>query len=384
MKYDLDHCPDRRATESEKWRRYPPDVLPLWVADMDFVCPEPVTRSIVDRARHGIFGYPQDPPELRELIVERMAELYQWAIQPEDIVFQPGVIRGFNRACHMFTGQGGEVFVQTPVYPPILFAPHNAGLVRRELVLVNDEKDGYVVDYDVFDKSINSNARLFILCNPHNPVGRVFRHEELSRMAELCLSRGLIICSDEIHCDLVYREHRHIPIATLDPSVAASTITLMAPSKTFNIAGLDCSFAIVQNTDLRKRFKGAHRGLISGINLFGWTAAVAAYREGREWLEQVLTYLHANRELLIRFVENELSPIKMSPLEGTYLAWLDCRGLNLQQSAYDFFLKQAKVALSDGAIFGKAGEGFVRINIGCPRSLLSEALERMKSAMSKI
>jgi cystathionine beta-lyase len=384
MIYNFDTCPDRRATESDKWRKYPPDVLPLWVADMDFVSPEPVKRALLERVEHGIFGYPQESAELREVIVARLAERYGWAIRPEEIIFQPGVIRGFNRAVHLVAEPGAGVLIQTPVYPPLLHAPHNAGLARHETALTRLADGTYTIDWDAFEAAITPQTKLFILCNPHNPVGRVFCQDELTRMAEICLRHGITICSDEIHCDLLFPGHTHIPIATLSPEVAANTITLMAPSKTFNIAGLDCSFAIVQDPSLRRRYQHAHRGLISGVNVLGWTAALAAYRAGQEWLTQVLAYLEANRNFLADFVKNELPGIQMTPLEGTYLAWLDCRNLKLDTSPYEFFLAQAKVALNDGATFGPGGEGFVRLNLGCSRDTLFEALGRMKAALHRL
>jgi cysteine-S-conjugate beta-lyase len=382
MIYNFDVCPDRRVTESAKWRLYPEDVLPLWVADMDFVSPEPVKRALLERVEHGIFGYPLESAALREIIVARMAELYQWTVQPDEIIFQPGVIRGFNRACHTVAKPGAAVLIQTPVYPPFFGAPGSAGLTRQEMQLTRLPDGSYAIDWDAFETAITPETRLFILCNPHNPVGRVFRRDELTRMAEICLRHEVLICSDEIHCDLLFPGHTHIPIASLSPEVAANTITLMAPSKTFNIAGLDCSFAIIQNSSLRRRYQHADQGLISGINVLAWAAALAAYRDGQEWLTQVLAYLDANRKFLADFVQKELPGIYMTPLEGTYLAWLDCRALKLEPSPYEFFLKQAHVALNDGAMFGQGGEGFVRLNLGCPRPILTEALQKMKTALT--
>ncbi|MEW5718642.1 MAG: PatB family C-S lyase [Chloroflexota bacterium] len=382
MIYDFDTCPDRRRTECEKWDHYPADVLPLWVADMDFVSPEPVVRALRERVAHGVFGYGAEPRELRDLIVARMAERYAWQIQRDDIVFTPGVIRGFNLACHTVGAPGGGVLVQPPVYPPMLSAASHAGMIRQEAQLARATDGSYSIDWDIFESAITEQTRVFILCNPHNPVGRVFRRDELVGMAEMCLRRGVVICSDEIHCDLVYSGHRHIPIASLDPEIARNTITLMAPSKTFNIAGLDCAFAIIQNEELRKRYKHASRGLMGGINIMGWVGAVAAYRDGQEWLTQALAYLESNRDYVYAFVEKELPGITITKLEATYLAWLDCRATGLDRP-YEFFLRDARVALNDGATFGCGGEGFVRLNFGCPRSILREALERMKTALTE-
>ena len=380
MIYDFDTCPDRRGTECEKWDRYPADVLPLWVADMDFVSPEPVVRALRERVAHGVFGYGAEPSALRDLIVARMAERYAWQIRREDIVFTPGVIRGFNLACHTVATPGGGVLVQPPVYPPMLGAADHAGMVRQEARLTRTADGSYYVDPDAFESALTEQTRLFILCNPHNPVGRVFSHDELVCMAESCLRRGVVICSDEIHCDLVYPGYRHIPIASLDPEIARNTITLMAPSKTYNIAGLDCAFAIIQNEELRKRYQHAHHGLLGGINVMGWTAALAAYRDGQEWLTQALAYLESNRDYVYAFVENELPDIAITKMQATYLAWLDCRAVGLDHP-HEFFLQNARVALNDGTTFGRGGEGFVRLNFGCPRSILYEALERMKAAL---
>ncbi len=234
MIYDFDHLIDRRVTESEKWRKYNEDVIPMWVADMDFISPEPVIRALRNRVEHGIFGYPQnvmnDPqggPGLHQTLVNRMAERYNWQIQPEDLVFIPGVVRGFNVACHALAMPESRVLIQTPVYPPILKAPENADLIRQEMLLTPLPNGIYSIDWQAFEATITDQTRLFILCNPHNPVGRVFGREELEYMAGICLRHGVVICSDEIHCDLIYSGNRHIPIASLSPETAQNTITMM-------------------------------------------------------------------------------------------------------------------------------------------------------------
>ncbi len=381
MKYDFDFLPDRQHTESVKWGVFDKDVLPMWVADMDFRSPEPIIRALQERVSHGVFGYAMEMPELRETIQKHLAESYHWSVSPEEIVFVPGVVKGFNLASHMFSAQGGGVLMQTPVYFPFLSAPANAGLERQEMELTRMQDGSYCVDYDRFEETITDQTRLFILCNPHNPVGRVFRKEELERMAEICLRHNVMICSDEIHCELLFSGQQHHPIATLSPEVAQNTITLMAPSKTYNIAGLDCSFAVIQNPELRKQYKAAGQGLTGHVNLMGLVAALAAYQSGQEWLEQALVYLEANRDYLYRTVRDELPGIHMTSPEGTYLAWLDCREAGIEGNPQKFFLDKARVALNEGATFGKGGEGFVRLNFGCPRPMLEEALNRMKSAL---
>lgn len=381
MPYNFDHLLDRRSSDSLKWNLYDAEVLPLWVADMDFVSPEPVLRALHARIDHGVFGYGKAPAELREVIVERLARLYGWRVTPEDLVFLPGVVPGFNLAARALTTPGDGLLIQTPVYPPFLEVPAHAGLTLNSMELTRRADGYYEIDFDVF-AACAARSRLFLLCNPHNPVGRAFHEDELRQMAELCLRHGVTLCSDEIHCDLLFSGTRHIPIAALDPEIAAQTITLMAPSKTYNIAGLECSFAVIQNPDLRRRFEAARQGMVPGCNLLGYVAALAAYRNGQEWLDEVLRYLEANRDFLRQFVAAELPGITMSPLEATYLAWLDCRALELPGKPCDFFRERARVGLNDGATFGPGGEGFVRLNFGCPRATLTEALMRMKAALA--
>lgn len=382
MNYDFDTPINRRNTDCAKWSKFDQDVLPMWVADMDFVSPQPVIEALQERVAHGVFGY-LDPglPEFRRVFVERLAALYHWEVQPEDLVINPGVITGFNMACQAVGKPGSGILLHTPAYHPFLRAPENANRFRQDVELLRDEDGHYSIDWEGFDKAITRQTSLFISCNPHNPVGRVFRQDELERLAEICLRRGVVICSDEIHCDLVYPGERHIPIASLAPEIAANTITLMAPSKTFNLAGLKFSVAIIQNPDLRRKFQRVGVDLAGGVNLLGTVAALAAYRDGEDWLEQLLGYLHTNRDYLYDFVTNQLPGISMVPPEGTYLAWLDCREAGIEGNPCEFFEKQARVGLNDGAIFGLGGEGFVRLNFGCPRSILSEALERIKEAL---
>jgi cysteine-S-conjugate beta-lyase len=389
MTYNFDTFPERRGTDCAKWDFYMKDVLPMWVADMDFVSPPQISATLIERAQHGVFGYPlgtdgnpRELKEIKEVIQQRLAERYNWQIRLEDLVFLPGVARGFNMACHMFAGQPGSVVVETPLYKPILAAPAHARLERRDVMFRQDLSGKFHTDWDDFISALQSGASLFILCNPHNPIGRVFTQEELERKAEICLKAGVVICSDEIHCDLVYSGQQHIPVASLSPEIAANTITLMAPSKTFNIPGLQFSFAVVQNKQLRKRFIKAQQGLVGWVNLMGLTAALVAYRDCQDWLDELLLYLQANRDLLASYFQTELPSIDMTPIEGTYLAWLDCRkAVPKGSDPYQIFLEQGRVAFNDGASFGKGGQGFVRLNFGCPRTMLEEALERMKKAL---
>jgi len=388
MPDNFDELINRRGTESFKWRAYPDDVLPLWVADMDFMSPEPVRRALREAVDHGVCGYPRglygvgpELPEYADVIVARLRDRYAWAVEREDIVFLPGIVVGLNVMSNMFRAQGGSLVVQPPVYPPILDTAQTAGLIRCEAPLVRQSDGTYAVAWDQFEAALHADTRAFVLCNPHNPVGRAFRRDELERMAELCLARDVLICSDEIHGDLIYRGQPHLPIASLDPEIAQHAITFMAPSKTFNTPGLQASFAIIQNAELRQRFQAARQSLVHSINLLGLIAMRAAYSEGQAWLDDLLGYLEANRDFVYDFTTNELPGLSLAKPEGTYLAWIDCRGANLE-NPYEFFLNQAKVALSNGAIYGTGGQGFVRLNFGCPRATLEEALQSMKQALT--
>jgi cystathionine beta-lyase len=381
---DFDQRINRRRFQSTKWHRYDRDVLPMWVADMDFRSPEPVIDALRERIDHGVFGYGVAPPRLREVIVERLQRLYSWGVSPEDLIFLPGVVTGFNLVCHAVTHPGQGVLIQTPIYYPILHAPADAGLSNDEMQLTRRPDGRYEIDFDILEETITERTRVFILCNPHNPVGRVFRRHELARMAEICLRHNILICSDEIHSDLLFDDNRHLPIASLAPEIADQTVTLMAPSKTYNIAGLKCSVAIVQNPVLREKLKTTQAGLVAGVNVLGYAAALAAYRDGQPWLDGVLRYLEANRGFLIRYVENELPGITMTAPEGTYLAWLSCHEAGIPGNPHQFFLEQGRVAMNNGAVFGRGGDGFVRLNFACPRSVLIEALDRMKSALATL
>ena len=381
MQYNFDKLIDRRLSECVKWNAFEADVLPMWVADMDFESPRSVTEALEARVEHGFFGYPQLSDDLRGLVVDWIASQYRWKIQPTDLVFVPGVVTGFNLACQTLRGRPGSVLLQPPIYPPMLKAPLQASLDRKDALLMQTAGGEYQVDWDRFERSFDLTTRMFLFCNPHNPTGRVFRQEELERLAQACLQRGVLICSDEIHCDLVYSGHQHIPIASLDPEIARNSITLMAPSKTFNLAGLKFAFAVIPDAGLRQSYQDVGWGLVNHLNLMGICAAQAAYEAGHDWLHQLLIYLEENRDTLLQFVRSRLPGVKMGLPEGTYLAWLDCRQLELPEDPYHFFLKNAQVALGDGETFGPGGEGFVRLNFGCPRQVLLEALERMESAL---
>jgi cystathionine beta-lyase len=383
-RYDFDRIVERRGTDSVKWSRYDEDVLPLWVADMDFASPEPVVEALRRRVEQGVFGYGVEPPELRGVVVDRLRGLYGWEVQGDDLMFLPGVVVGFNLVAKAIGEEGDGVLIQPPVYPPFFLVGPNVGRTIQEAPLVLTER-GYEIDFDAFEAAITPRTRVFLLCNPHNPVGRVFTRPELERLAEICLRHDLIICSDEIHEDFVYSGHTHYPIAALGPEVAERTVTLIAPSKSFNIAGFHCSAAVATNPDLRQRLKAAGAGLLPNhLGILDYVAGLAAYQQGEEWLGQVVSYLRANRDFLVGYVRENLPGVSMVEPEGTYLAWLDCRGAGIEGSPADFFLREARVGLNEGATFGSVGEGFVRLNFGCPRPILVQALERMRGALERL
>ena len=385
MTFDFDQTIGRRGSGSLKWTAFSEDVLPMWVADMDFRAPQPVIDALVARARHGIFGYESPSQELASVICERLARLYQWPVQPEEIIFLPGVVSGLNVACRAFGSSGSGVLMQTPVYPPFLTAPQNNGKCLQTAPLSAVVSRGvvrYETDYDLLESAITPLTRLFLLCHPHNPSGAARQRDELARLAEISLRHDLVICSDEIHCDLMLGGVRHIPMASLSPDVARRCVTLMAPSKTYNVPGLGCSFAIIQDSHLRRRFCQSAEGLIPLVNVMGLTAALAAYQHGDLWLADLLSYLTANRDYLVDYVGRNLPGISTTIPDATYLAWLDCRRAGIPENPCEFFSKQAKVALNDGASFGPGGEGFVRLNFGCPRTTLTTGLERMRAALS--
>jgi cysteine-S-conjugate beta-lyase len=380
---DFDRVIDRRSSDSNKWRKFPADVLPLWVADMDFPSPPAVVHALRQRVEHGFFGYLTEHNDLPEVVAERVAKRYGWRVSPEAVVTLPGVIAGFNQALRALTRPGEGLLVQTPVYPPILRSAGNHGLRRDEHALTRGADGRYSVDLAAFAAAIRDDTRAFLLCNPHNPVGRLYGRAELEGMAAACLRRDLWIVADEIHCDLLFDGRQHVPIASLAPEIEQHTVTLMAPSKTFNLPGLKCAVGIIPNAALRERFAAAAADLVAKINVLGYTAAVAAYREGDAWLEALLAYLTANRDFLVQQVRATLPGVTIAPPEATYLAWLDCRGSAVAgRDPYTFFLERAKVALNDGVTFGPGGAGFVRMNFACPRPLLAEGLQRMRTALA--
>lgn len=385
---NFDEIIDRSNTQSVKWDLYGQDVLPMWVADMDFKSPAPVLDALHERVAHGIFGYQMGMPELTELLVERMARLYNWNVKPDEIIYLPGLVPGLFLVSRIFADESSGILMQTPVYPPFIYgAKHFNRPIHNSDLVETIQPDGtlrYEIDFDAFEAAVQTNTKLFFLCNPHNPVGRAYTAAELTRMAEICAKHDVLIVSDEIHCDLLLDDGlRHVPIASLSPEIAARTVTLMAPSKTFNIAGLGASFAIVQDEKLRTRLKAESHGPLPGLNVLAFTAALAAYQHGQPWLDALLPYLKNNRDILVDFVQRELPGVKITRPEATYLAWLDFRALNLPDNdPFKLALEQGKIALNNGKDFGKAGEGFARLNFGTPRATLMQGLERLRTAFA--
>ena len=389
MKYDFDEVIERRKTDSSKWDNVvnlfgSEDVLPMWVADMDFRIPQPIVDAVVKRAQHPIYGYTLSAGTLKA-VIDRLYRLYGWKVEPEWIIITPGVVPAVNAAVRAYSGDKGSVVVQSPAYPPFWISAtnNNCVAVPNPLVL----KDGrYEIDFDDLEaKFASSGAKAIILCSPHNPVGRVWSREELTRMGEIALRHGAVVISDEIHCELTLHGNKHVPFATISPEFERNSITCYAPSKTFNIAGMHCSVAIVPDEGIRKRFNDARAGIMGSPDLLAVYAMQAAFTHGDEWLEQALEYIEGNLEYMMKYFAERIPKIRPLRSEGTYLVWLDCRGLGMDPKALrKFFNEKAKVGLNDGPSFGPGGEGFQRMNIACPRAHLEEGLRRIEKAVNSL
>lgn len=371
----FDRVVERRATASVKWDRYGGrDVLPLWVADMDFRAPAPVLEALARRVEHGVFGYTHAAPGLGEAIVAHAERRYGWRIEPGWLVWLPGAVAALNAACRLTRG---PVATSTPIYPPFLEAPGNMGRDLAAVPLARGEA-GYALDLDGLEEAFARGADLFFFCNPHNPVGRVFAREELEALAARLLAHDVVVVSDELHADLVLDERlRHLPLAAAAPELASRTITLLSPSKTFNLAGLGFSYAVIPDAALRRRFRTAIHGIVPYVNALAYTAAEAAYRYGWDWHAALVRYLRANRDRVGEVLAG-LAGVAAEPPQGTYLYWLDLRATGIADPVRH--LEQHGVGLSGGADFG--APGFARLNFACPRATLDAALERIRAALS--
>jgi cystathionine beta-lyase len=381
MTFDFDTVIERRGTDSQKWQKYAGrDILPLWVADMDFKSAPAIIAALQERVAQGTFGYARPVQSTVDAIVQAMEQRYGWRIDPSWLVWLPGLVVGINLTVQAFTAPGDEVLSLTPVYPPFLTAPKNSGRVSVQ-VPFRLAANRWEIDWDALEKAVTPKTRLFILCNPHNPLGRVWRRDELAKLGEFCLRHDLVLCSDEIHCDLILENLPHVPSALLGEEIARRSITLMAPSKTYNVPGLGTSLAIIPDASLRARFVRAAAGVMAEVTGLGYVACEAAYRDCEPWRQALLAHLRGNRDFIRDFVARELPGVVLeAPVEATYLAWLNVSALQLPDPVAHF--ENHGVGLSDGTFFGEPRGRHVRLNFGCPRATLTEALQRMKRALA--
>ena len=379
IRFDFDQAPERRGTDSQKWQKYAGrDVLPLWVADMDFVSAPPILDALRARVDHGVFGYARPTAATVAAVTGALAERYGWKVDPEWIVWLPGLVVGLNVTAQAFAGPDDEVLSLTPVYPPFASAPRNCG--RKPVGVSFTLAAGrWEIDWDALERAVTPRTRLFYLCNPHNPLARVWRRAELERLGEFCARHNLVLCSDEIHCDLILDPSLpHVPSAVISPGLAARSVTLMAPSKTYNVPGLGTSLAIIPDAGLRARFNRAAAGIVAEVTCLGFAACEAAYRDCEPCRRQLLAYLRGNRDYLVDTLPRVLPGLKIeAPVEATYLLWMNVAGLGIPDPVAHF--ERHGVGLSDGAPFGARPGTHLRLNFGCPRATLVEAVRRMQA-----
>ena len=380
--------PNRRNPKNlNKWNWYPKDVLPMWVADMDFPAPKPILTALHKAIDHGVLGYELPSKSLKETVVARMDKLYGWKIKPEAVVAVTGIVSGFSVAARIACTPKRGVLVQPPVYNEFHEVKNNIGIPQLDAPLIK-HVDGnilsYTIDWDIFEKQVKK-AGMFLLCNPHNPLGIIFSRKDLLKMAELCIKNNVLIVADEIHSELLLDDNKFTPLAKLSAEIAKHTITLIAPSKTFNIPGLFCGFAIITNKELRERYEKEVSQLrlhVSSMGLFSAQTAFSGECDG--WLKELKHYLTGNRDFLVKYVTEYMPDVRLTIPDATYLGWLDFTQTKIKDSPFDFFLKNAKVGLSDGKIFGKEGQGHVRLNFGTSRKVLEQGLNRMRKAINSI
>ena len=398
MKYNFDQVCNRTGTNCSKWDAVKEvfgrdDVIPMWVADMDFPAARPIVEALQKRAEHPFYGYTKVSPALIDAVVDRMQRQFNWKIQPEWIVFTPGVIPALSVAVRAFTHPGDEVILQEPVYFPFFHVVTLNGckIVNNGLKLIRGR---YQMDYEDLKNKFHpgmslhadhSRVKAMILCNPQNPIGRLWSKEEVTRAGEIVINHGAVMISDEIHCEILYKGYQHTPFAAISDEFAQNSLVCMAPSKTFNLAGLHASTIIIPNKKLRQNFNDQMLGIVPGPNVFGLIAMEAAYRYGDEWLAQLLDYLDGNLKITMEYFSKRIPKIKVIKPQGTYLVWLDCRKLGMDnQTVKSFMSDKARVGFDDGFLFGAAGSGFERMNIACPRSILKEALTRIEEAVNSL
>jgi cystathionine beta-lyase len=398
VKYDFDLVCNRIGTDCSKWDAVKEvfgrdDVIPMWVADMDFPAARPIVEALQKRAGHEFYGYTKVSPALINAVVDRLRRMFNWKIQPEWIVFTPGVIPALSVAVRAFTHPGDEVILQEPVYFPFFHVVTLNGckIVNNGLKLIRGR---YQMDYvDLKSKfhpgmglhADHSRVKAMILCNPQNPIGRLWSKEEVTRAGEIVINHGAVMISDEIHCEILYKGYQHTPFASISDEFAQNSVVCMAPSKTFNLAGLHASTIIIPNKKLRQNFNDQMLGIVPGPNVFGLIAMEAAYRYGDEWLAQLLDYLNGNLKITMEYFSKRIPKIKVIKPQGTYLVWLDCRKLGMDnQTLKSFMSDKARVGFDDGFLFGAAGSGFERMNIACPRTILLEALARIEKAVNSL
>lgn len=385
MAYNFDSTPNRRDPRVlNKWTWYPKDVLPMWVADMDFQSPKSILDELHKVVDQGVLGYEIPSKALLETVALRMDHLYGWNIKPESVVTVTGIVSGFNVAARAFASAQKGLLVQTPVYNEFHEVKNNVGLPQFNVPLLKSANGSiltYEIDWDLFETQAQQ-AGMFLLCNPHNPLGIIYSRKDLLRMAEICIRNDLLIVSDEIHSELLLDDYTFTPLAKLSPEIAKRTITLIAPSKTFNVPGLFCGFAIIQNKELRQQYVKAVEHLRLHVSSMGLHAAQIAFSGQCDgWLKELRRYLTGNRDFLVDYVTKYFPGVKTTIPAATYLGWLDFSELKMKKPPFDFFLKNAKVALSDGKIFGPDGAGHVRLNFGTSRRILKQGLDRMRKAL---
>ena len=386
--HNFDEVINRRNTSSVKWDNLKnlygrDDLIPLWVADMDFKSPPAVIKALKERADHGVYGYTFPSEEYYNAVINWMERRHNWHIDKEWISYAPSVVAALSYCIRAFTEPGDKIIIQTPVYHPFYSTiEENERIVVKNPLIHRDGK--YYMDFDDLERKAKDGAKMLILCSPHNPVGRVWTKEELKRLADICLENNILVVSDEIHFDIVFKGNEHTVFASLSPEVADNCVVLTSPSKTFNLAGLQVSNVIIPNEMLRMKFrKEENKDHISSPNVFAQRALIAAYDHSEEWLDELLKYLEGNRDFFIDYINKRIPKLKVTESEGTYLMWVDCTELGMNpQQLKEFFVNQCKVALNEGKMFGEEGNTFQRFNIGCPRSILEEALNRIERAIN--